>query len=232
MIYKNNDFCSATLNTAALPYATTKQDWGFDYVYSTEVTSFSSFYFAKASGALPVKILSFTGIAQPAGNKLDWKTVCTNAVDFIIERSTDGLHFDSIGINKAQQIDCDHPFTFTDATAAAISYYRIKMLEDNGSISYSSIVVIERNGNKALQVTLMPNPVVGSEAKLQIISSQAQQLLINISDAQGRLVMNTSLKINAGTNSQTLFLPAMSTGIYYLRYGSGHSQQTIKLIKQ
>ncbi|RYY70705.1 MAG: hypothetical protein EOO13_05715, partial [Chitinophagaceae bacterium] len=86
VIYKNNDFCSATLNTAALPQATVKQDWGFDYVYSTEVSSFSSFYFAKASGALPVKILSFTGTAQPAGNKLDWKTVCTNAVDFIIER--------------------------------------------------------------------------------------------------------------------------------------------------
>jgi uncharacterized repeat protein (TIGR03803 family) len=232
VIYKNNDFCSATMNAAALPLATVKEDWGFDYVYSTAVTSFSSFYFAKLTGALPVKIIYFKGAVENTANKLEWKSACTNDVDFIVERSTDGIHFDSIGIKKAVQLDCNHPFWFLDETPATLSYYRLKLVENNGTITYSAIVVLERKTGKSLQVVITPNPVTGTLARLQITASQQQSLFLKITDVQGRTILKKSATVPAGKSNMQLVLPNMPAGMYYLQYGDGTTQQALKIFRQ
>ncbi|RYY48442.1 MAG: T9SS type A sorting domain-containing protein [Chitinophagaceae bacterium] len=229
VIYKNDDFCDATMNTAALPLNTVKEDWGTDYVYTTSVNSFSSFYFGKISGPLPVKILSFTGKVQPSGNQLTWKASCTNDVNFVVERSTDGQHFDSISIVKAREMDCDLPFNLNDALPPSLTYYRIKMVELNGPVTYSGVVVLERKANVPLSIAIAPNPVKGQVATLKISSGQVQQVPLSIHDAQGRVMLQTSIKITEGASTVQLPLPAMGSAVYYLRYGAG---QTIKLIKE
>jgi len=232
VIYKNNDFCSATMNAAALPLVTVKEDWGFDYVYSTEVTSFSSFYFAKLTGALPVKIEYFKGTVENTSNKLEWKSACTNDVDFIIERSTDGIYFDSIGIKKAVQLDCNAPFYFTDDIPALLSYYRLKLVENNGTVTYSAIVALQRKAGKSLQVVIAPNPVTGPQARLQITSSQQQSLFLKITDVQGRTILKKWVTVPAGKSNMQLVLPDMPAAMYYLQYGDGTTQHTLKIFRQ
>ena len=232
VIYKNNDFCSPTMNAAALPLATVKEDWGFDYVYSTTVTSFSSFYFAKLTGTLPVKMLYFNGTVESTGNKLEWKSVCTNDVDFIIERSTDGLHFDSIGIKKVAQLDCNAPFYFTDDTPTLLAYYRLKLVENNGTVTYSAIVVLQRKAGKSLQVVITPNPVTGTQASLQITASQQQSVFLKITDVQGRTILKKLATVPAGNSNIQLVLPNMPAGMYYLQYGDGTTQQALKILRQ
>lgn len=232
VIYKNNDFCAAEMASTALPLPTTKEDWGFDYVYTAEVSSFSSFYFAKLSGALPVRMLSFTGIMQDAHNKLQWKAACTNNVDFIVERSNDGIHFDSIGIKEAIVADCNHPFDFTDVIPEAISYYRLKLVEDNGSISYSDIVVLERTKAGNLKLSVYPNPVTGNQLTLKLTSDKKQLLKLQLTELSGKIVWNGFINSSIGTSLVPITLPKLAAGMYYLRFADHKNNQVIKLIKQ
>ncbi|HWJ90025.1 MAG TPA: hypothetical protein VNR87_02890, partial [Flavisolibacter sp.] len=57
-----------------------------------------AFRSAKASGALPVNIISFTGAALNASNRLEWQvSEQLNIVQYEIERSADGTTFQKIG---------------------------------------------------------------------------------------------------------------------------------------
>src|SRR5436189_3363756 len=64
---------------------------------------FSRWFYGYASGlgdigVLPVELLSFEGRALSDGNLLDWTTGSETGSDrFIVERSSDGLYFRSIG---------------------------------------------------------------------------------------------------------------------------------------
>lgn len=231
-VFKNDDFCEAALTASATKLNSAAADWGFDYVYTAEVNSFSSFYFASNLAVLPVKMIYFKGAVENTANRLEWKTVCTNDVDFIIERSTDGIHFDSIGIKKALQQDCNNPFVFMDENPAVLSYYRLKLTEDNAPVSYSSIVVLERKNNKGLSVLILPNPVTGKQAMLQVTAPHKQTLSITITDASGRKLLNTTISVSAGINNLQIPLPAMSAGLYYLGYSDGEKQQVLKMVKQ
>jgi uncharacterized repeat protein (TIGR03803 family) len=232
VIYQNNDFCSPAIATAAMPLVTTSENWGFDYVYSTQVSTLSSFYFAKLSGVLPVRMLSFKGQVQNHSNELTWKAACTNAVEFIVERSADGIQFDSIGIKKAMVADCAHPFYFSDMAPLPVGYYRLRLTEDNGHTSYSDILLLQQNAGSNLTLQLLPNPVTGRQARLRISTSKPQVLPLSITDLAGRKLWSGQLNTAAGTNDYPLALPAMAAGIYYLHYYNGSNRETLKLVKQ
>lgn len=60
-VYKNDDFCSNGMSVPALKLSSVHSNWTNDYVYTTDVSTFSSFYFANKNVVLPVHLLSFSG---------------------------------------------------------------------------------------------------------------------------------------------------------------------------
>jgi hypothetical protein len=153
--------------------------WGGDLVYSTTVTSFSTFYFAKRNiTVLPVHILSFNGAVETTGNKLEWKASCTDAADFTVERSTDGIQFTAIGTIHATTQDCNSPFSFFDQQAPSKAYYRLRMKEEFSPVKYSSILMLQRDKKAATEIRFTPNPVTGSTLGLQITTgNQTEKFL-------------------------------------------------------
>ncbi|MBC7874748.1 MAG: T9SS type A sorting domain-containing protein [Ferruginibacter sp.] len=232
-IFKNTDFCTATMNAAATPLQTVKNDWATDYVYSTEVSSFSSFYFAKNSGTLPVHLLSFTGKQEGVVNQLNWTATCTNDAKFTVERSSDGINFNPIGTVTATQQDCNHPFTYQDAGVADASYYyRLKMEENNGPVTQSKIIFLNRSKGTHLQIKFVPNPVTGPTARLQVESSKQQNVRISISDMTGRLVVQKTIQAQAGSIMIELDVSRLGSGTYNLNYITAENVQTVRFIKQ
>ena len=231
-IFRNNDFCAATMSTATeLP--TVKSDWATDYVYAAEVSAFSSFYFAKASVVLPIKILSFAGKKEAVVNKLTWKATCTNDVDFTVERSKDGITFSSIGTVQATQQDCNTPFSFNDqAPVAGKSFYRLKLSESNGPLTYSQIIILDRNADDLTNLQIFPNPVVGAVATAQLNVMENGSALITVSDMSGRTVISKNIIVTKGINSIVLNTEKLASGMYALVYNDGRARHAVRFMKK
>jgi hypothetical protein len=93
-------------------------------------------------GSVPVKLMTFN--ARTDDNKtveLGWATASEeNSEAFDIERSFNGLEFETIGAVKAKGTSNSMVnYQFTDKTPEAVNYYRLRMVDKDGSYSYSDI---------------------------------------------------------------------------------------------
>ncbi len=232
-IFHNNDFCKAEVDGKATKVHTTVANWGMDYVYMADVSSFSSFYFATNTAlTLPIHLESFTGKSQPAGNLLTWKASCTDPVEFTIERSVDGIQFTAIGTMSATQQDCANPFNFNDAAwLSGKNYYRLS-IKEQGNITLSKIVLLDRTAGQQLQVKVLPNPVTGPQAQLQVTSPAAGTLELFVTDMSGKTFAGRKLQMMPGTQTYTLAAGSLPAGVYCIRYYDGRAWQSVKFIKQ
>jgi|GEM_PF-1476331 len=122
------------------------------------VTGFSGFYLSTVSSALPLRLLSFTGVLQNGVTNLQWKTGDESNTDiFDIQRSTDGSVFSSIGKVAASGMG-SHVYRYTDKQVpdASMLYYRLLETDKDGRTLYSDIVACKLAHHE--EITLYPNP--------------------------------------------------------------------------
>lgn len=110
---------------------------------------------------LPVELLSFDAVKAGTANSLTWKTTHEiNVSNFTIERSTDGVSYETIGMVAAQQnYSATNDYSFTDGAPVAVNFYRLKMTDLDGSFTYSPVKKVS-GGETAVSITCYPNPVV------------------------------------------------------------------------
>ena len=168
---------------------------------------------------LPVTLLSFRGIRTPEGNRLAWETTSeTNNKGFEIQRSLNAQQFEAAGfIPGGEDGKGIRAYSFTDyASAATITYYRLKQLDHDGKFEYSKIIAI-KEGNVISSV--YPNPVKG---QLSIKTSNRGQAF-NLKDKTGLTVLESAVLPANGIETSHL-----QSGLYYLSVG----EETFKVVVQ
>lgn len=181
---------------------------------NSNITSFSQFVFTKGTPTtLPVSWLWFKATPDfPDRVKLDWATATEfNSLRFVVERSSDGQHFDSLGEVPAagfSQVPSYYRY-FDSMPIHGTAYYRIKEVDVDGSISYSKIEVITYK-KPASSFTFFPNPSKGGSGLS--IDHSYESLSIRIVDAQGRIVFHE--KVGAG--NRMLATENLATGSYFI----------------
>lgn len=231
-VFQNSDNCSPVLNAPATQINSSAGTWAGDYVYTVNVNGFSSFYFgARTLTTLPVRILSFEGEKQTVSNRLTWKAACTENVDFIVQRSTDGLSFTDIGVVMAFAQDCNNPFGFDDPTPAVRSYYRLQMKEQSGTITHSSVILLDRTTALVKEVRISPNPTSG-EAVMRIMSDRAGTFTYQVIDMAGRILQQGKRHVQAGITLQSLQSGNLPAGVYQVVYMLNEERGTVRLLRQ
>lgn len=160
---------------------------------------------------LPVKLEYFSGHTVNSRNQLSWKANASHGSStFTIERSTDGVHFKSIASITATDTRCQLPFDITDNNpAAGKNYYRLKITDADGIISYSAIVLL---GNKKTSLA-----ITAITADIFYLSSNKQQAIqLKIIAADGKEIWNETETIIAGNNNISLQMKSAAKGIYTL----------------
>ena len=96
----------------------------------------------KPTGTLPVTFISLKAAHTNSGNQISWHTGDESAMAaYTVERSVNGTDFTALNAIAAKNVN-NSSYTFTDVNAdAAILYYRIKGTGNDGSVSYSNIVL-------------------------------------------------------------------------------------------
>ncbi|MFT3979520.1 MAG: S8 family serine peptidase [Ferruginibacter sp.] len=132
-------------------------------IKSSTFTGFSDFVLANVvAGPLPVTLISFNGRLQNNMAALQWTV--ENELNFAryeIERSVNGTSFAAIGSVNARGGSGTLQYDFTDdrLPAAAVIYYRLKMVDLDNSYRYSNIIQLKKDAvlqNKLIAVG--PNP--------------------------------------------------------------------------
>jgi hypothetical protein len=142
---------------------------------------------------------------------LIWTTASEeNVSKFNIEYSTGGSTFSVAGEVVATGRGSGAAYSFTHTITNAIPlFYRLQIIERDGSSSYSSVIRINAKDN-----SYKVYPTVVRDGRLQINSSEAIsniQLLNNT----GSLVYEKNLGSVSG--QLTIQLPALSKGVYIVR---------------
>jgi hypothetical protein len=213
--------------------------WNGSYwAVSFDVTGFSGFYVhTNLRYVLPIEVNYFRGSKQGGAHLLDWKLTCnsTPTVKITLERSSSSNSgFTSIYSTEATAARCNQPFNYTDVQPLpGMNYYRVKMVDANGKITYSGIVAL-LNATKGFDiVSIAPNPVVGSTFKLNATAAQASKMDLVIIDMQGRIVQREQVSLGAGFSSTEINVANLNSGTYSL-YGitaDGRSS-VLRFVKQ
>lgn len=182
------------------------------------VNGFSGFYVhTNLFFPLPITLNYFTGTKQGDDHLLKWKVTCnsTPSATLILERSSDGVNFNSIYSIIATALRCNQPFDHADASPLpGVNYYRLKMISADGKLDYSNIVVLINNTKGFDIFSILPNPVTNGGFKLNLFSSSAAPVEFKITDMQGRVVEQQTRNITAGFNSIYFSVNKLSSGTY------------------
>ncbi|MFA6060902.1 MAG: T9SS type A sorting domain-containing protein [Taibaiella sp.] len=233
VIYRNSDFCAANLTATLTQLYTTQSNWSVDYVYTAETSALGSFYFAAGINTpLPVHILSFTGEKHKDYNELNWQAACSNNVRFDLQRSEDGSNFKMITSIAVNVQDCNAPFVYKDEQfTEGNNYYRL-LMEDNGSTTYSNIVLLQRDGLLDTDLKIVPNPVTRSIADIYIRSSHQKTIHLTITDLTGKIISALEIQAGQGVSQYPVDMSDIASGIYYARYYDGEKMRALKFVKQ
>jgi hypothetical protein len=187
--------------------------------------------FTNNFASLPVTLSDFTSNRIKDKVVLNWKTESeVNFSHFELERSTDGKSFSPIAKVNTSKSSVGSQYNYTDNTpdATATNYYRLKMVDLDGSFEYSKIVS-ESFDAADVPFTVYPSVSKGYqiETTFKKVSDAAQIKVFNIN---GQLLQTYNLQV--GTSSQTIEIANFTEGVYFLILQDKGRIQSQKFIKQ
>jgi hypothetical protein len=191
--------------------------------------------FGIANEALPVRLVSFTGQPTIAGNELNWKTTAEeNFSHYEIERSLNAKIFKPIGkvlgANTKNQENLSYSFiddnqsgsvpgaSSGNTVSSFAAYYRLKMVDLDGSFQYSKIIFINDDSQKSIVGEFYPNPAVGSTVSINIKGDSNSAWKITSYDISGREINTETKMLNYGDNKVELDLKTINNGITIFRF--------------
>ncbi|TZF82273.1 T9SS type A sorting domain-containing protein [Pedobacter sp. BS3] len=199
---------------------------------TTLITAPSANYIFKGisftpGSTLPLKLTSFNAVKKLNTVALSWTTESElNTDKFIIERSLDGQSFTPVNTVPAKNTSGTHTYSGSDAiNFSGVAYYRLKMLDLDGSYTYSEVKSVKNADSYRFSV--YPNPATD---KLTIRHENiTNKAAISIIQADGKVVLKTIAQPN--TTETTLYINKLPQGAYILKLeinGQPLSQTFIK----
>jgi hypothetical protein len=166
---------------------------------------------------LPINLITFDAIKlNTSSSSLTWELAacCSADAKFEIQRAGTNRNFSTIGSVRGSAINT--LYTYTDnGLKAGINYYRLKMIDETGTVTYSRTAAI-MNGIDGLLLTSLSPTIVTSTTVLSVTSSKEQKIDMLIIDMQGRVVQRQSLLVAAGNSHVSIDAGSLAAGAYQL----------------
>ncbi|HEV7780141.1 MAG TPA: T9SS type A sorting domain-containing protein [Chitinophagaceae bacterium] len=224
-IFKNSQSCGGVLTTDAAKQTTTTELYEYGYVLSTNITSFSTFFFAKNTfSILPVGLLSFAGSKCNNDVCLLWTVENEqNFSHYEVEKSNNGTVFSSCTSSIARNTGGREQYNTVDIQPAnGNNYYRLKMVNGDGSYSYSKIISV--NFSKIGLVSLQPNPA----SDFVFVKGATGYEYIRVVDITGGVQIQKMIRHDI----EELKIGHLSKGIYLVQLARNGEMISLQLIRQ
>ena len=177
-------------------------------------------------------LLNFNAIRSGSNVNLSWAIDNqVNGTGINIQRSTDGLNFETIGQIKAQTM-AKQDYTWHDAQQLGDNnyYYRLELSTPSGSKTNSSLVII-RKSDRPVVLNVSPNPFIQS-VKVNIGLEKAEKITYKIRDFVSTILQQGDYDGHAGQNEiQITNLTRVPAGANILEVIVGDKHYFQKIIK-
>lgn len=176
--------------------------------------------------ALPLHLLKFS--AKKDGDKahISWTTTDeVNTSHFELERSDNGSQFQKIATIASINAAGEHPYELIDQQPlAGINHYRLKMIDIDGTYTYSWVASVDMDKPQAIISSIYPNPA--TDIVNVVVAESSNDLSIQLISLDGKTLQTKRLAVRGTYPLNIARLPA---GIYFIKVNNG---ETHKLIKQ
>ena len=161
---------------------------------------------------------------------MKWKATSeTNMNGYTVEYSKNGINWLSVAYLNAVNTGGTNQYTATHyQPQSGINYYRLKMLDKDGNISYSKTATINFSGKTGLAI--YPNPV-RSTLTAEMYRLQSEIVRIQIVDVTGRVIQSLNIATKSGNNVFELNTNNLSKGNYFMIV-EGASKEVRQFIKE
>lgn len=191
------------------------------YTFSIQSTTAGTFgmnrfyILVSTPSSVPVNLLTFNAIGKDDQTaSLLWATGSeVNSEAFVIERSSNGNEFEAIGSVKAQgNSQTAIQYAFIDQSPSSKNYYRLKMVDQDGSFEYSDVRMVSMNNSGVesnTTISVYPVPASDYVTVASATGTAIQQL--HVYNLIGVLVYSIE---NSESESIKIDLSAFDNGVY------------------
>ena len=195
-----------------------------------------------ANDALPVELTSFTATAKSSSVELNWQTATeVNSYGFEIQR----IRNEELGIRNWEKIgfvqgsgnsNSPKEYSFVDSNPATEkSFYRLKMIDIDGSFEYSDIVEVSFNLTLSTFELFQnyPNPF-NPETVITYQLPVSSFVTLRVFDVLGKEVVTLVNEVkDAGQHKIKFDASKISSGVYFysLQTGSFYSTKKLMVLK-
>jgi hypothetical protein len=183
---------------------------------------------------LPINFIAFEAIKlNTSKSSVAWElsACCSDNAKFEIQRAGSDRNFSTIGTARGSTINTSYIYT-DNGLKVGINYYRLKMIDDAGTITYSRIAVIVNGADGLLLTSLMPSTVINTTI-LAVASSKEQKINLVITDMMGRVVQRQDVVVIVGNSNLAIRADGLAAGAYQLcALVNGQRTNTLRFVKQ
>ena len=188
---RQNSSCSATYDgsgTALVPLSSSflAGDLRSDYRLEYQLSQFGELFVVPATAPLPVTFAGVDAVAEPARNRVTWSVAAEEDLGvYVLERASAAAPSAFATVTEVAPAGLDGAlatYVAYDDAPAAVSYYRVRGLDYDGTETVSAVVSVSRAGGSVARA--YPNPLRGVDLTIEYPGAAE----IAIADATGRVV--------------------------------------------
>lgn len=218
-------------NTDGTIYQHTTQYWGQGE--NAWVNEYRTTYSYSGSCLLPLNLLLFKAAKNANKVDLSWNDADElNVSHFTIQRSFNANDFADLGNIPSKNATGTNAYAHSDniekITAPTI-YYRLKIVDKDGSYTYSKIVTVALP-NDAITLRIYPVP---AKDKLFIVlkMQNTNNAELRITDILGKVVYRNTVNNILHDGIAVVNISSLNKGIYFVLCASGSEIQRAQFIK-
>ena len=173
------------------------------------------------ASTLSVSDIKLTASVHAGDVQVDWTTIGElNVINYSVQHSVDGVTFTNVSTVIANN---SAVYSATDSKAVAgTNYYRIKVSNNDGTINYSNVAIVEV-GNTSASIAAYPNPLVGAKLNVSFNNLEAGKYNLAVYNTLGAKVVEKSISFIGGTSVEQLSINShLSAGTYTLRVSNAN----------
>jgi hypothetical protein len=201
------------------PIAGTEQ--GINYVEFDGITSFSggtvAIRVSNINAELPVVLSSFDVADEECNAIVKWRTETEiNSREFIIETTTDGYNWtETKHVAAAGNSSAAINYSINDGPVSGLEYFRLKMIDADGSFKYSPIVSLQTSCSEEVGFIAFPNPA-NNNLFIQFSSMLVEDATVRVINPLGQIELATAISNTSRDNTNEINVSGLPDGVHYL----------------
>ncbi|HMP87250.1 MAG TPA: T9SS type A sorting domain-containing protein, partial [Lacibacter sp.] len=182
---------------------------------------------------LPVKLLSFNGNSHNQKVTLNWMVDMNEDADsYEVEKSTNGRDFSKVALVFPTNKQGVESYIYNAAAPAqGKELYRLKLVDKNGTISYSRILAFQAAGAATANTLRIAGNPAGGQLNVSYQTNN-RQITLRVLNMNGGTLLQQTVATMTGTNLIGVDISSIAgTGLYILEVVDGPVRTSTRFVK-